>query len=127
MFWFGFRCRTTKSSPEPNSQTDSSIALQSSAGEPIASTFFYVPAGQDGGDGGNPNVSDYEEDDDDDVVYEERPHELRMHPADDDSFDCTTGCYAGLDEELFYNAKYESIHDDPAYSLYYTGMGHFSI
>lgn len=36
-------------------------------------------------------------------------------------FDYTTGCYAGLDEELFYNAKYESIHDDPAYSMYYTG------
>lgn len=33
-------------------------------------------------------------------------------------------CYAGLDEELFYNAKYESIHDEPPYntsSIYYTG------
>lgn len=94
------------------------MALQSSAGEPIASTFFYVPAGIDDGHH-PPNVSDY---DDDDEVYEEQHHELQMHPADDDSFDCTTGCYAGLDEELFYNAKYESIHDDPAYSLYYTGM-----
>lgn len=33
-------------------------------------------------------------------------------------------CYAGLDEEMFYNAKYESIHDEPPYnnsSIYYTG------
>ncbi|XP_037042829.1 uncharacterized protein LOC119079112 [Bradysia coprophila] len=33
-------------------------------------------------------------------------------------------CYAGLDEELFYNAKYESIHDEPPYtsSIYYTDL-----
>lgn len=27
-------------------------------------------------------------------------------------------CYAGLDEQLFYNAKYEMIPDDLAYSTY---------
>lgn len=43
--------------------------------------------------------------------------------ANCDRFDYTptTGCYAGLDEELFYNAKYESINDEPPYnSMYYT-------
>lgn len=40
--------------------------------------------------------------------------------SDDNCFNC----YAGLDEELFYNAKYESIHDEPPYtsSIYYTGL-----
>lgn len=108
------------------SPTDSSMAMQSPAGEPVASTFFYVPADPAHGD----SIIESDQDDDDVEAYEDRPHELRMHPANDDvefvdnhnHFDCTTGCYAGLDEELFYNAKYESIHDDPAYSLYYTGM-----
>lgn len=63
----------------------------SPAGEPISSTFYYVAGGGRDDDGRA------------------------------DLYDCTTGCYAGLDEELFYNAKYESIQDESAYSVYYTG------
>lgn len=41
---------------------------------------------------------------------------------DPQRFDYSNGCYAGLDEVEFYNAKYESMHsDDPANSIYYTG------
>lgn len=31
------------------------------------------------------------------------------------------GCYAGLDEQLFYNAKYESIRDEDIHYNSYTG------
>lgn len=49
-------------------------------------------------------------------------------PGNNVGNDCA-GCYAGMEEELFYNAKYETIVDDEAdddqpssYSTYYTGI-----
>lgn len=74
-----------------SSSPEPSGTTPSPAGEPISSTFYYVSGDKDYDNG---------------------------HA---DLYDCTAGCYAGLDEELFYNAKYESIHDDPAYSIYYSG------
>lgn len=74
------------------SSPEPSGTTPSPAGEPISSTFYYVAGGRDDDGGGR-----------------------------SDLYECTTGCYAGLDEELFHNAKYESIQDDSAYSIYYTG------
>lgn len=76
------------------SSPEPSGTTPSPAGEPISSTFYYVAGGGARDDDGGGRT---------------------------DLYDCTTGCYAGLDEELFYNAKYESIQDDSAYSIYYTG------
>lgn len=48
-------------------------------------------------------------------------------PGNNVSDDCA-GCYAGMEEELFYNAKYETIVDDydddqpSSYGTYYTGI-----
>lgn len=104
------------------------IMTPSPAGEPIASTFYYVSSGADDAHYGPQQhqhqrhqfVTGHEEEDliDMDMMLMDGGGGNGGGSAE--RFDYTTGCYAGLDEELFYNAKYESIHDEP-YGMNYTG------
>lgn len=71
----------------------------SPAGEQIPSISYYVPG--NGNDNGLLNRSNGES--------------IIAIQNDDEIADCPTGSYAGLDEELFYNAKYESIQHDGIY------------
>lgn len=105
----------------------------SPAGEPIASTFYYVPGGEEQQNQHAPQHAieartPTANGPTDANMMDMMMMNMMMDDCNNNGgggglerFDYTTGCYAGLDEELFYNAKYESIHEEPAYSMYYTG------
>jgi len=93
-----------------------STTTPSPAGEPINSTFYYVPGiGDDEPDHKRlpgPQNNNYQT--------------IRTSPVINHQFDDCPGCYAvaGLDEQLFYNEKYDrvlngdGVQEDATYSTY---------